>query len=75
MVKALKIMLNQAEDREVDEVRETTVCAVFRIFAMSDSKASTSGNNLRPLSKPTILESKTMEAVPMTSLSEQEFMV
>ena len=48
MVKALNIM-NQAEDREVDEVRET-VRAVFRLFAMSD-KAS--GNNLRPLSKPT----------------------
>ena len=48
MVKSLEVM-NMAEDREVDEVRET-VRAVFRLFAMSD-KAS--GNDLHPLSKPT----------------------
>ena len=46
--KALEIM-NLAEDREVDEVRET-VRAIFRVFAMSD-KAS--GNDLHQLTKPT----------------------
>jgi hypothetical protein len=48
MVKSLEIM-NLAEDREVDEVRET-VRAIFRVFAMSD-KAS--GNDLHQLTKPT----------------------
>merc|ERR1711935_762058 len=48
MIKTLESM-NDAEDREVDEVRET-VRALFRVFQMGD-KAS--GNDFPKLSKPT----------------------
>ena len=48
MVKSLEVM-NDASDREVDEVRET-VRAIFRVFQMS---AQGSGNDYPALSKPT----------------------
>ena len=48
MIKSLET-LNGADDRQVDEVRET-VRALFRVFAMSDKS---SGNDYPSLTKPT----------------------